>query len=47
MPNVDTDAIAPMKRLILNTDQLGEYSFEPYRFLMTTATRLNSTWILR
>ena len=33
MPNVDTDAIAPMKRLILNTDELGKYSFEPYRFV--------------
>lgn len=33
MPNIDTDAISPMKRLILNTDQLDVYSFEPYRFL--------------
>ena len=33
MPNIDTDAIAPMKRLILNTDELGVYSFEPYRFV--------------
>lgn len=32
MPNVDTDAISPMKRLILNPDQLDVYSFEPYRF---------------
>ena len=33
LPNIDTDAIAPMKRLILNTDELGIYSFEPYRFV--------------
>lgn len=32
MPNVDTDTISPMKRLILNPDQLDVYSFEPYRF---------------
>lgn len=32
MPNVDTDTISPMKRLILNPDQLDTYSFEPYRF---------------
>jgi 3-isopropylmalate/(R)-2-methylmalate dehydratase small subunit len=33
MPNVDTDTISPMKRLILNMDQLDVYSFEPYRFV--------------
>ena len=32
MPNVDTDTISPMKRLILNMDELDVYSFEPYRF---------------
>lgn len=33
MPNIDTDTISPMKRLILNTDELDIYSFEPYRFI--------------
>lgn len=32
MPNVDTDTITPMRRLILNMDELDRYSFEPYRF---------------
>ncbi|MBC5689312.1 3-isopropylmalate dehydratase small subunit [Mediterraneibacter sp. NSJ-55] len=31
--NVDTDTITPMKRLLLNMDELEKYSFEPYRFL--------------
>ncbi len=33
LPNIDTDAISPMKRLILNPDELHIYSFEPYRFV--------------
>lgn len=33
LPNVDTDTISPMKRLILNMDELDVYSFEPYRFI--------------
>lgn len=33
MPNVDTDIIIPMKRLLLNMDELGKYSFEPFRFV--------------
>ena len=33
MPNVDTDIITPMRRLILNSNQLDKYSFEPFRFI--------------
>jgi len=33
LPNIDTDTISPMKRLILNPDELDVYSFEPYRFV--------------
>lgn len=31
--NIDTDTITPMRRLLLNMDELERYSFEPYRFL--------------
>lgn len=33
LKNVDTDTITPMKRLLINMDELEKYSFEPYRFL--------------
>lgn len=33
MPNVDTDTITPMKRILLNMDNLERYAFEPYRFI--------------
>ena len=33
MPNVDTDIITPMRRLILNNSQLDYYSFESFRFI--------------
>lgn len=33
MPNVDTDTITPMKRILLNMDDLERYAFEPYRFI--------------
>lgn len=33
VPNVDTDTITPMKRLILNNDCMEKFSFEPYRFI--------------
>lgn len=33
MPNVDTDTITPMKRILLNMEELGKYSFEPYRYV--------------
>jgi 3-isopropylmalate dehydratase, small subunit len=33
MPNIDTDIITPMKRMLKNTDELEKYAFEPYRFV--------------
>lgn len=33
LPNIDTDIITPMKRILLNPDELADYAFEPYRFL--------------
>lgn len=33
MPNVDTDIITPMRRLILDSARLDYYSFEPLRFI--------------
>ncbi|WP_371379046.1 3-isopropylmalate dehydratase small subunit [Sporomusa aerivorans] len=33
LPNIDTDIICPMKRILKNLDNLPEYAFEPYRFL--------------
>ncbi len=33
MANVDTDCITPMKRLLLDMDNIAYYSFEPYRFV--------------
>ena len=32
-PNIDTDVITPMKRILSNPYQLAEYAFEPYRFI--------------
>lgn len=32
-PNIDTDIIAPMKRILFNGDEIGKYAFEPLRFL--------------
>lgn len=33
VPNVDTDIITPMKRMLNNTNELEKYAFEPYRFI--------------
>ena len=33
LANVDTDIIAPMKRLLRNMDEMGKYAFEPIRFV--------------
>ena len=33
MPNIDTDTITPMRRLLLNIKDMENYSFEPYRFV--------------
>ena len=33
MPNVDTDIITPMKRILKNYDRLQDFAFEPYRFV--------------
>lgn len=33
IPNIDTDVITPMKRVLLNMDELEKYSFEAYRFV--------------
>ena len=33
MPNVDTDIITPMKRILSAPTKLERYAFEPYRFL--------------
>lgn len=32
LPNIDTDVISPMKRMLYNMDEMGKYSFAPYRF---------------
>lgn len=32
-PNIDTDIITPMKRVLLNMDSLEQYCFEAYRFV--------------
>lgn len=32
-PNVDTDIITPMKRILKNLDQLSRFAFEPLRFV--------------
>lgn len=33
MPNVDTDIITPMKRMLSSPTKLEKYAFEPYRFV--------------
>lgn len=33
VPDIDTDVITPMKRILKNFDQLADYAFEPYRFV--------------
>ncbi|MFA9381616.1 MAG: 3-isopropylmalate dehydratase small subunit [Acetanaerobacterium sp.] len=33
MPNVDTDIITPMKRMLTSPTKLDKYAFEPYRFV--------------
>jgi 3-isopropylmalate/(R)-2-methylmalate dehydratase small subunit len=33
LPNIDTDIITPMKRILKNLDQLPRYAFEPFRFV--------------
>ena len=33
MPNVDTDVITPMKRMLMNINELDKYVFEAYRFI--------------
>ncbi len=33
MPNVDTDIITPMKRMLSSPTKLEKYAFEPYRFI--------------
>lgn len=33
LSNVDTDIIAPMKRLLKNMGEIGKYAFEPLRFV--------------
>lgn len=33
LPNVDTDIISPMKRILKNYDNLQDYAFENYRFV--------------
>lgn len=32
-PNVDTDTIAPMQRILNNPDKLGYFCFEPFKFV--------------
>lgn len=39
MPDVDTDIITPMRRILLNMDELEVYSFEAFRFLGGDAER--------
>ncbi|MDI6706684.1 MAG: 3-isopropylmalate dehydratase small subunit [Bacillota bacterium] len=33
LPNIDTDIISPMKRILYNINELDKYTFEPLRFL--------------
>lgn len=33
VPDVNTDIITPMKRVLLNMEELEKYCFEPYRFV--------------
>lgn len=33
LPNIDTDIISPMKRILYNINELDKYAFEPFRFL--------------
>ncbi|MCC8060494.1 MAG: 3-isopropylmalate dehydratase small subunit [Clostridiales bacterium] len=33
IPNIDTDIIAPMKRILFHGDEIEKYGFEPLRFL--------------
>ena len=33
LPNIDTDIISPMKRMLYNINELDKYAFEPFRFL--------------
>ena len=33
LPNIDTDIIAPMKRILFHGDEIEKYGFEPLRFL--------------
>ena len=33
MPNIDTDIIAPMKRILNNFEEMGKYAFEAMRFV--------------
>jgi len=33
VPNIDTDIITPMKRMLNNYDKLADFAFEPYRFI--------------
>lgn len=33
LPNIDTDIIAPMKRILFHGDEIWNYGFEPLRFL--------------
>ncbi len=33
LSNIDTDIIAPMKRILFNGDEIGKYAFEPIRFV--------------
>lgn len=33
LPNIDTDIIAPMKRILQNGDEIEKYGFEPLRFI--------------
>jgi 3-isopropylmalate/(R)-2-methylmalate dehydratase small subunit len=33
MPNIDTDVITPMKRMLTNSNELEKYAFESFRFI--------------
>lgn len=33
LPNIDTDIITPMKRILRNLDNLAAFAFEPFRFI--------------
>jgi 3-isopropylmalate/(R)-2-methylmalate dehydratase small subunit len=48
MPNVDTDIITPMKRMLSSPTKLQKYAFEPYRFMEGNADtgKLNSDFPL-